>query len=140
MTTTALAVSSAPHIAGRFGFALVLLANALRMSWDEGRASSFDVVLWSGLGITGLYGCTLLASALADRPLSHRILMQLEGLALFVMLAVSGGSVTIASLSGDWVSFGASAFVAAVNGLLLWVSARQLHGPVSGMPVASPHR
>lgn len=126
MTTTTLPAFSPAQVAGRFGFALVLLANALRMSWDEGHTSSFDVVLWTGLGITGLYGCTLLASALADRPLSHRILMQLEGLSLFVMLAVAGGSVTIASLSGDWVSFGASAFVAAVNGLLLWVIARQL--------------
>ena len=66
MTTTSLPASNSTQIAGRFCFALMLLANAVRMSWEDGRASSFDVVLWTALVITGLYGCTLLASALAE--------------------------------------------------------------------------
>lgn len=126
MTTTSLPASHPTQIAGRFCFALMLLANAVRMSWEDGRASSFDVVLWTALVITGLYGCTLLASALADRPLSYRVLMQLEGSGLLVMLAVCGWSMVTAGLSRDWVSFGASAAVAVVNGLLVWVVARQL--------------
>ena len=126
MTTTSLPASDPTQIAGRFCFALVLLANAVRMSWEEGRTSSFDVVLWAALVVTGLYGCTLLASALADRPLSYRTLMQLEGLSLLVMLAVCGWSIVTATLSRDWESFGAIAVVAALNALMLWVVARQV--------------
>ncbi len=126
MTTTSLPASSPAQVAGRLGFALVLLANALRMSWEDGSTSSFDVVLWAGLGVVGLYGGTLLVSALADRPLSDRSYMQLEGLGLLVILAVCGASVVSASLSRDWVSAGASTLVAVVNALLLRVVARQI--------------
>src|SRR5262245_46160795 len=99
MTTTTLPAANPTHIAARFCFALVLLANAVRMSWEDGTTASFDVVLWTALVVTGLYGGTMLVSALADRPLSHRILMQLEGLSLLFMLAVCGWSLVSATLS-----------------------------------------
>ena len=68
----------------------------------------------------------LVVSALASRPLPSRNLFRLEGLALLIVLPVSVWAAVAEALSSQWNAAATSALVAAVNGGMLWLVARQL--------------